>query len=136
MARCAIAAIAGAIVLSFPNAAVAIPKPDRNGDYHRTSHQNWIVVDRDPNGLNCRWSSAMPADWYSPATRFPDTSVSNWQIVRRFKRNTPLTANLSPAGFAILYDRQKKPWLKVSIGSNDQICLVRGNARYIRPIQR
>lgn len=136
MSRNAIIAIAFSIVIASPLAAVALPKPDKNGDYPRTSHQNWRVVDPDPNGLNCRWSSAMPSEWFSPSAKLPQTPISNWAIIRRFKRNTPLTANLSPAGFAMLYDKQKKPWLKVSIGANDQICLVRGNARYIQPIQR
>ncbi|NJP12185.1 MAG: hypothetical protein HC866_24230 [Leptolyngbyaceae cyanobacterium RU_5_1] len=117
--------------------AADFPKPDRDGDYSgRTSHQNWLVVDADANGLNCRWFSTTPTDWYSPTAKLPLATINQWRVVRRFKRNTPLTANTTPAGFATIADTENKPWLKVSIGANDQVCLVRANARYIRPIQR
>lgn len=130
-------AIALLLLLSSASPAIATPKPDKNGDYSgRTSHQNWLVVDPDPNGLNCRWHSAAPSDWYSPAAQLPKTPIASWRIVRRFKKNTSLTANLAPAGFATMMDNRQKPWLKVSIGPNEQICLVRANAQYIRPIQR
>ncbi|GAB4386813.1 MAG: hypothetical protein Kow00121_54180 [Elainellaceae cyanobacterium] len=107
---------------------------DPNGDYGRTDHQVWQVVDSDPNGLNCRWSASMPTDWYSPDAQFPNQNFGQWQVVRQFPEGTTLTANLAPAGFALLYDDQQKPWLKVSIGENEQICLVRANAAYVRPI--
>ena len=112
----------------------SLPVADANGNYGRTNHQIWRVVDSDPGGLNCRWSASMPTDWYSPSTQFPDQNFGQWQVVRTFSVGTTLTANLAPAGFALLYDEQQKPWLKVSIGKNEQICLVRANAAYIRPI--
>ena len=110
------------------------PVADANGDYGRTNHQTWRVVDSDPGGLNCRWSAAMPTDWYSPSTQFPDQNFGQWQVVRTFSVGTTLTANLAPAGFALLYDGQQKPWLKVSIDENEQICLVRANVAYVEPI--
>jgi hypothetical protein len=76
----------------------------------------------------------MPTDWYSPSTQFPDQNFEQWQVLRTFSGGTTLTANLAPAGFALLYDEQQKPWLKVSIGGNEQICLVRANAAYVEPI--
>lgn len=112
----------------------SLPVADIDGDYGRTNHRTWQVVDSDPNGLNCRWSALMPNDWYSPGTQFPNQNFGQWQMVRQFPRETTLTANLAPAGFAILYDEQQKPWLKVNIGENEQICLVRANAAYIQPI--
>lgn len=130
----AIALVTGAAIST---SAVENPKPDKNGDYPaRTSHRNWIVVDPDPNGLNCRWSSAIPTEWYSPSAKFPTTPVTSWRVVRRFKKNTAITANDTPAGFVMLPDQKKTPWLKVSIGPKDQICLVRANAKFVRPIQR
>ena len=33
-----------------------LPQHDGNGDYRRSPHKIWKVVDRDPNGLNCRMS--------------------------------------------------------------------------------
>lgn len=111
-----------------------LPVADATGNYRRSGHRTWRVVDSDPNGLNCRWSEAMPTDWYSPATQFPDQNFAQWPVVRRFSTGTTLTANLSPAGFEVFYDRRRQPWLKVSLGDNEQICLVRANAVYIQPI--
>lgn len=111
-----------------------LPVTDVNGNYRRSGHRTWQVVDDDPNGLNCRWSRAMPVDWYSPATQFPDQNFGQWPVVRRFPTGTTLTANLSPAGFEVFYDARQRPWLKVSLGDNEQICLVRANAAYIQPI--
>lgn len=110
-----------------------LPAPNANGDYTRTSHRSWRVVDPDPNGLNCRWSSQMPSDWYAPDARLPRMDVMNWGVVRRFATGTTLTSNITPAGFATMPDARGLPWLKVSIGTNDQICLVRANSRFIRP---
>jgi hypothetical protein len=130
------------IALTFclmPTIALAapLPRPNSTGDYiGRTSHQSWVVVDPDPDGVNCRWSKAMPAEWYAPDAKLPPLTIGQWAIVKRFRRNTVLKANLTPAGFATITDTLKKPWLKVDIGENDRICFVRANARYIRPVQR
>lgn len=118
------------------SASQLLPTADANGDYSRTDYPIWRVVDADPGGLNCRWSTAMPADWYAPSIRLPDQNFGQWQVVRQFSEGTTLTANLTPAGFAILYDGQQKPWLKVSIGENEQICLVRANSAYVQPIAK
>jgi hypothetical protein len=122
-----------------PQAKQALPKADANGDYSsKTSHKKWIVVDPDPNGVNCRWSEEMPTSWYAPDAKLPPLNINQWPVVRRFKENTPsqnLIANLSPAGFATLNDQSGKPWLKVTNGSNDQICFVRANSKYVQPVR-
>jgi len=105
-----------------------------DGDYSRTDHKQWVVVDSDPAGLNCRWSDAMPDEWYAPDAQFPPMNIRQWPVVARFEPGTILTANLTPAGFVLLYDDRYLPWLKVSIGKNDRICLVRANQRFIRPV--
>jgi hypothetical protein len=123
----------------IPTLAVAapLPRPNSVGDYaQRTSHQSWVVVDPDPNGVNCRWSKAMPENWYAPDAKYPPLTIGQWAIVKRFRRNTILTANLTPAGFATMTDTLNKPWLKVSMGENDQICLVRANSKFIRPVRQ
>jgi hypothetical protein len=130
-----------AIVLSLipavAQAAPDLPKPNPMGDYAtRTGHRFWIVVDPDPRGLNCRWSPAMPANWYDPAAILPPANIGQWPIVRRFKKATILTSNTAPAGFALMYDLNNKPWLKVKVGSKEQICLVRANSQFIRPVHR
>ena len=126
-------------VKEAPLASEGLPKADSNGDYSgRTSHKNWIVVDPDPEGVNCRWSETMPTSWYAPDTKLPALTISQWSVVRRFIKDTSsqnLTANAAPAGFVTINDESGKPWLKVSIGSNDRICLVRANSKYVQPVR-
>lgn len=112
-----------------------LPSPDRNGDYQRTGHELWVVSDTDANGLNCRWSRSIPADWVDPSARLPRMNVREWSVVRRFPQDTVLVANIAPAGFATMRDEDEKPWLKVRIGAESQICLVRANSDFIRPIR-
>lgn len=115
-----------------------LPRPNSQGNYSgNISHQRWVVVDNDPQGLNCRWSSAMPREWYSPAVAhtLPERNVLNWSVVRRFQVGSILVANPTPAGFTVMTDTRHQPWLKVSIGENDQICLARANSRFIRPVR-
>ncbi|HIK35629.1 MULTISPECIES: hypothetical protein [unclassified Thermosynechococcus] len=103
-----------------------LPPPNRNGDYiSRTSHRTWVGVDPDINGLTCRWSDKVPQEWYAPKARWPDLEIMHWPLVRRFPRGTVLTA--TPAGFATITDSRGLPWLKVSIGEEERICLVRAN---------
>jgi hypothetical protein len=123
------------LISQLPGQQSPLPTANANGDFRRTSHRRWIVVDSDPNGLNCRWSSAVPQAWYSPDAQWPRRNFVQWSIVRRFPRNTVLTSNITPAGFATVMDERDLPWLKVSVGSNDRICLVRANRQYIRPIE-
>lgn len=125
------------ITLSNEEPAEALPKADENGDYiRRTQHRTWTVVDADPGGLNCRWSDAMPANWYSPDAQLPPLTIEQWPVVRQFRQGETLTSNITPAGFAMLIDDKNQPWLKVSLGAQDQICLVRANAQYIKPVQQ
>ncbi|WP_448534376.1 hypothetical protein [Parathermosynechococcus lividus] len=62
----------------------SLPQPNTNGDYLRTGHREWQVVDPDPQGLNCRWSNQMPQQWYAPNAQFPDMDVITWPVVARF----------------------------------------------------
>ncbi|MFN4280376.1 hypothetical protein [Thermosynechococcus sp.] len=111
-----------------------LPQPNRNGDYPlRTGHRTWVVVDPDVKGLNCRWFPQAPKAWYSPMAHWPPTDIRHWPVVRRFPRGTVLRANLAPAGFAMIPDNRGLPWLKVALGKDEQICLVRANRRFIRP---
>ncbi|MCL1467878.1 hypothetical protein [Argonema galeatum] len=114
---------------------IPLPRPDRNGNYPLVMTKEWVVVDPDPNGLNCRWSSQMPREWMDPGATFPTMNVSQWPVVRRFRKNTRISANLGPAGSGTFEDENGSPWLKVSIGDDDRICLVRANARFVRPVR-
>jgi hypothetical protein len=120
--------------LSFTISAQDLPRPNQYGDYTRTSHTNWVVVDRDPRGLNCRLHEDFPTDWFAPHAIYPRMNVWTWNIVDRFVKGTHLLANISPAGFATMGDERNKPWLKVSIGDNEEICFVRANSTFIKPV--
>ena len=121
-----------------PTSAIALRTApigtDDQGNYRRTSHLTWEVVDPDPAGLNCRWSDEMPVEWYSPDAQLPPMTVGSWPVVKTFAPGTILRANITPAGFSALFDENRQPWLKVSLGDNDEICLVRANQRFVRPV--
>jgi len=116
-------------------AAEPLPRVDADGNYLRTSHRRWVVVDPDPAGLNCRWSADVPDEWYSPAAEFPRKNINEWPVVQQFSTDTELLANLTPAGFATLYDENENPWLKVSLDEFDTICLVRAHQEYVQPVR-
>jgi hypothetical protein len=128
----------GVILISTLGADVGrgqnpLPTADLNGNYPRNTHLGWLVVDRTPNGLGCRWSEQMPTNWYDPTARLPRLNIGEWEVVRRFGFGSRLRANPEPAGFTFLYDLDGRPWLKVNIGSDNRICLVRANANFILP---
>ncbi|MDY6939394.1 MAG: hypothetical protein SWY16_17215 [Cyanobacteriota bacterium] len=128
-----------ALLVSTAIAPVALAESapvqyDANGDYLSTDHLYWTVTDPDENGLNCRWSEDMPEAWYAPDAQFPLMNVREWEVVRSFDYGTVLMANRTPAGFVTLNDDRGLPWLKVSIGDNDEICLARANRDFIRPL--
>ncbi|MFB2924280.1 MULTISPECIES: hypothetical protein [Aerosakkonema] len=112
-----------------------LPRADRNGNYPLVMSERWVVVDPDPNGLNCRWSSRMPREWMDPGATFPRMNISEWPVVRRFRKNTRIGVNLGPAGSGTFEDENGLPWLKVSIDDDDRICLVRANSRFVRPVR-
>lgn len=114
----------------IPNNSLPSGSIDYGG---KTNRENWIVTDPDPNGVNCRWSSAIPKDWVNPSAKFPRLNIQEWTVVRQFPKNTELKANNSPAGLITIADENGQPWLKVSIGENDQICLVRANSQFVQP---
>lgn len=112
------------------------PVANSEGDFERNTGYNlWKVVDRDPAGLNCRWSPDMPEEWYSPDSEWTDTNIQSWPVVRTLAYDTAIVSDGTPAGFMTIQDDKDAPWLKVSIGENSQICLVRANSQYVMPRQ-
>lgn len=115
--------------------ATEVPDFDRNGDFKSSRvlgnrgtypHKQWLVVDPDANGLNCRndqWSVVV--------------TLSYGSVV-----NTVFTSNQDNA--IRLIDGQ--PWLRVSVSlfdiqtrqTNNRLdtytCYVRANRQYIAPI--
>lgn len=101
---------------------VQLPRADRNGDFTSIRatyadgsvgfHAPWLVVDPDPNGLNCR---------NGPGT--------DNRIIRRFPNNELVTADASSR--AIAPDNRGKPWLRVKIGNS--ACFVRAHSNFVKP---
>ena len=117
-----------------PANGAPFPVADDSGDFsRRTGYNLWQVSDTDPAGVNCRWSPEMPEEWYSPATDWSDTDFQNWPVTRTFEYGTKLVSDGSPAGFMRVVDSRGLPWLKIKVGDNNQICLIRANTRYVVP---
>jgi len=88
------------------------PQPDSRGNFHQVNWQSWRVVDRDPNGLNCRRGPGM-----------------NHQIVRRLSFLRPIAPASSNA---VKLDKDRDPWVQVRL-ENNQTCFVRSHSAYILP---
>ena len=109
------------------------PRPNPNGDFSNpTWHGNWVVVDPDRKGLNCRWSPKLPkGDWDSINVNWPDDKFGTWPVVRIFPNKTRLTAFPTNAGTS-MKDNRGLPWLIVDLGDG-RACLVRANNKFIKP---
>jgi hypothetical protein len=62
-------------------------------------------------------------------------NVNEWSVVQQLPTHTEIMANITPAGFAIMYDEHEQPWLKVSLNDQDDICLVRAHRDYVQPVR-
>ena len=97
-------AVAG-ILAGWANFALAVPVANQQGDYPmalartRGNRQvNWVVVDSDSQGLNCRMAQrfqSISVDGLdAPAELFPRNkhNVSQWAVVTTFRRGQRLEA--------------------------------------------
>ncbi|NJK70211.1 MAG: hypothetical protein HC786_29775 [Richelia sp. CSU_2_1] len=139
-------AVAGILGLGA-NLASAIPVANPQGDYPipppraRGNRQvNWVVVDSDPKGLNCRMAQrfrSISVDGIdAPAELFERNkhNVSQWPVVTTFRRGQRLEAVTgNNANQIVITDTQGKPWLPVLTDKGN--CFVRANSRFIKPIR-
>ena len=125
-----------ALALSKPSWAqmTDVPSFDRNGDFVTAlvqgnrgayQHKQWLVIDTDVNGLNCR-------------------NINGFVIVK-LAYGSVIDSEFEPDGDAIEIVNGR-PWLKVSASSFDvqhrvvnrvsetYTCYVRANTNYIAPI--
>ncbi|MGB3403012.1 MAG: hypothetical protein WBA77_09995 [Microcoleaceae cyanobacterium] len=113
-----------------------LPVPNDRGDYRRTPHRTWKVVDVDPNGLNCRMINMTYEELFNPRNNV-ELDIVNWPIVGTLKQEQRFRINLGPAGFGVMYDTQNKPWMFVeqTLGNNSvSRCFVRANYQFVQPI--
>jgi len=90
----------------------AQPQPDNRGNFRNVNWQSWRVVDRDPNGLNCR---------QGPGT--------NYNILRIFRFLTQIAPVSSRE---VKLDQDRDPWVEVIV-DNNQSCFVRSHSAFILP---
>lgn len=139
-------AVAG-ILAGWANLALAIPVANQQGDYPmppvraRGNRQvNWVVVDSDSQGLNCRMAQrfqSISVDGIdAPNELFVRNkhNVSQWAVVTTFRRGQRLQAVTgNNANQIMIADTQGKPWLPISTEKGN--CFVRANSRFIKPIR-
>lgn len=105
------------------------PVRDNNGNYHPSDPDNsympweWEVVDPDPNGLNCRY--------YNRREGSPTGGKDIYNYPVSYTMNQGQTF-YSPT---ITYDDRGLPWLWVGTSNTTQICYVRANSRFVRPVR-
>lgn len=100
-----------------------LPKPDRKGDYYNGQWREWLVVDRDRQGLNCRSGPG-----------------ANYRLIKKFYNSTKIYVYTQgdENDTMIQRDRQGKPWLAVlpTGYQYENPCFVRANSSFIQPIPR
>lgn len=135
-------------ILGFgANLALALPVANQQGDYtgllarRRGNRQvNWVVVDSDSQGLNCRMAQrfrSISVDGLdAPDELFEKNkhNVSQWPVVTVFRRGQRLEAVTgNNANQIMIADSNGKPWLPISTDKGN--CFVRANSRFVKPIR-
>jgi hypothetical protein len=129
------------------NLALALPVANPQGDYPvpparaRGNRQvNWVVVDSDSQGLNCRMAQRFRSISVD-ALDAPDElfeknkhNVSQWPVVTTFRRGKWLQAVTgNNANQIMIADSQGNPWLPISTDKGN--CFVRANSRFVKPVR-
>jgi hypothetical protein len=129
------------------NLALALPVANQQGDYtgllarQRGNRQvNWVVVDSDSQGLNCRMAQKFRSISVD-ALDAPDElfaknkhNVSQWPVVTTFRRGERLQAVTgNNANQIMIADSNGKPWLPISTDKGN--CFVRANSRFVKPVR-
>ncbi len=111
-------------------AGEAYPEADENGDYYIVNGRDywympyeWEVVDPDTNGLNCRYANRRRKN----GTNGKD--IYNFPVGHTF----PTGTKINSAGIKL--DDRGLPWLWIGSSVTSEICYVRANTRFVRPIR-
>jgi hypothetical protein len=142
-----------AVTIVGTQLATAAPIPNGQGDYPmpkpgRSStpgQSNWLVVDKDSKGLNCRMANRFQsvtldgADAPSEIYLNNQYAIADWPIVFTFKKGQRLRAVTGNMGRnqIMLLDNRSKPWIPVSLQKGDRLvnCFVRANSQFIKPLK-
>lgn len=146
-------AMSGASVSLFPTSPVSaepvnplnsiseqlpLPTPRSNGDYPRSLHQNWQVTPPNTQGVECRMLGNTTYEQLADPGNKQRLNIGNWPIVGRFQPGQTFDSELGPAGFGVVYDTKRQPWIYVE-KTDDQgapsQCFIRANQRFVQPIR-
>lgn len=114
-----------------------LPKPRSNGDYPRSPHQSWQTT---PNsqGVACRMLGNFTYEQLADPRNQRALNIEAWPIVGRFQAGQSFNIELGPAGFGVVYDTKRQPWIYVEktnqAGAPSQ-CFIRANQRFVEPIR-
>ncbi|MDF0554362.1 hypothetical protein [Kamptonema sp. UHCC 0994] len=115
-----------------------LPKPNAAGDYQRTSHKYWQVVDPSGKGVACRMGKSSIEQIQTPGNSVV-LDIASWPVIGTFKQGQSFEINLGPAGFGVLADNNKQPWIyveKSSVQGAPSKCFVRANSSSVKPVQK
>ncbi|MEG4344917.1 hypothetical protein QUB70_16700 [Microcoleus sp. A003_D6] len=116
---------------------VELPQPNERGEYQRTSHRYWKVVDSDPNGLNCRMGPHSIQEIEDPGSKV-DLNIGSWPVVGTLKQGQKFEIYLGPSGLGVLYDDRHQPWFfveKSEATGGPRNCFVRAHSSFVKPVQ-
>ena len=114
-----------------------LPQPNERGEYSRTSHRYWQVVDSDPNGLNCRMGAHSIEEIEDPGSKV-DLNIDSWPVVGSLKPGQEFEIYLGPSGLGVLYDKQHQPWFFVEKSQGmggPRNCFVPARSSFVKPVQ-
>lgn len=114
-----------------------MPQPNERGEYTRTSHRYWQVVDPDPNGLNCRMGPHSIREIENPGSKI-DLNIGSWPVVGTLKEGEKFEIYLGPSGLGVLYDDRDRPWFFVQKSENIDgpgNGFVRAHSSLVQPVQ-
>ncbi|MGE5656242.1 MAG: hypothetical protein ACM37W_06460 [Actinomycetota bacterium] len=113
-----------------------LPKPNEKGDYSRTSHKSWQVVDPNPAGVSCRMGKYSIEQIQDPGSNIT-LDIANWPVIGTLKQGQTFEIDPGPAGFGTLTDTQRQPWFLVNKNSTPGApmnCFVRANSQFVKPV--
>ena len=107
-------------------------KPDANGNFRRTTHTFWQVIDPDPNGLNVRLHPRFPSRYEDDREPWPESPVRSWPVIGTVARGDIVQARRGNVGVIHVTDPSGARWLMIAYGQG--VGFVRWSTPFVRPV--
>jgi hypothetical protein len=112
----------------------SLPKPYGGGDYWLRIEEPWLDWEVVCPELAGRLTPSWPANEEEPGALLEiDWNLARWPLVKKFAKGERLRARPDSVGGIMIKDIDGSTWMKVEL-EGGQLCFVRCNARYLRPI--